>query len=181
VSNRFFELIVNEHKDMLFVYLVAVVRDETMAEDLVQETFLAAYESVTRGEEVASVPAWLRGIGRNLAMKALARRKRERTILPDAAAVEDAMRPFDELSLGDLWPERLIALRECREKLPEHQKQAVALHYDGDLCAADIEARTGWVRATVYQVLWAARKALRDCIERRLASPGVGRAGGVRT
>ena len=173
MESRVFELIVNEHKDMLYVYLLALVRDQALAEDITQETFLAAYEALTmRGTEVHSVPGWLRGIGRNLAAEALEKKKREPALMPDASAVEGIMEPFDEFALGDLWRERLEALRECRERLPDHQKRAVEFHYGEDLRAPAIAEKTGWVVATVYQILWEARESLRNCIERVLAQEG---------
>lgn len=169
MEDRVFGLIVNEYKDMIHVYVWSLVRDQVAAEDLTQDTFVAAYEAIGKGTEVRSLPAWLRGIARNLAAKAIMRKQRERALMPDAIAVERVVECFDRAELGDTWAERLHALRECRQRLPGHQKRAVNMRYDEGLRVPAIVEKTGWMTATVYQVLWAARKFLKDCVKRRLS------------
>ena len=167
MRDRAFELIVNEHRQMLFVYLFSLVRDRALAEDLTQESFLAAYENLSTGTRVRSVPAWLRGIARRMAAGAF-KEKSRLLLLPEAAAAEDVISPFDDLRLGDLWEDRIRALKACRDRLPAHQRRAVELHYDRGLDAKSIAEHTGWVRSTVYQLLWGARTFLRECIGRQV-------------
>lgn len=168
MGDPFFELIIKEHQDMVFVFLLALVRDRDQAEDLTQETFLQGYEQIRNGAEVESLPAWLRGIARNLAAKTFREKDRQPIVVPDVDAVEGAISLFDSFELGDTWTERVNALRECRQKLPGHQQGALKLRYEEGLSTAEIAQKNGWVGSTVYQILWAARAALRKCIEKRL-------------
>jgi RNA polymerase sigma-70 factor (ECF subfamily) len=53
---------VDSHGDFLFAFAVSRVRDETVAEDLVQETLLAAMQSQSAFRERSSERTWLCGI-----------------------------------------------------------------------------------------------------------------------
>lgn len=170
MEDRAFELIVKEYKQMVYVYVVAMVRDPSLAEDIAQETFLAAYAELQKDKEIRSLPAWLRGIARNVAAKVVARRRREQpAVVAHPEAIERVIAPFDRFELGDLWEDRLQALRRCRDSLPDHQQRALRLHYEKNLTVPAITRQTGWLPATVYQLLWSARKFLRECIGRRIS------------
>lgn len=53
---------VDEHGDSLYRYAVSRVRDRTVAEDLVQETFFSALKARDRFKDTGSERAWLMGI-----------------------------------------------------------------------------------------------------------------------
>jgi RNA polymerase sigma-70 factor (ECF subfamily) len=79
---------VEEHGDSLFRYAIVRVRDRATAEDLVQETFLAAIKSRERYDPRYAVRAWLIGILRHKVVDHLRKASRE-------IAVED-----EDLQLG---------------------------------------------------------------------------------
>jgi RNA polymerase sigma-70 factor (ECF subfamily) len=64
----------NEHR--LGQFLVQMVRDRALAEDLLQETFLDAFRASSRLDGVASPDAWLFGIARHRALASLRRTRR---------------------------------------------------------------------------------------------------------
>jgi RNA polymerase sigma-70 factor (ECF subfamily) len=170
MRDRFFELIVQEHREMVYVYCYSLLGEQHLAEEVAQEVFVAAYEKVRAGTDVRSVPAWLRGIARNLAAQAIRERVRDRRIIGTIGeATEKVFASLDEVSAGDLWAERLEALRRCRERLPKHQRRAIELHYDCELQVPEIAGETGWLAKSVHQLLWAARSFLRECVKKRIA------------
>ena len=57
-------------------FLVQMVRDRALAEDLLQETFMDAYDARDRLASVVSPDAWLFGIARHRALEALRRSRR---------------------------------------------------------------------------------------------------------
>src|SRR5262245_19365053 len=59
-------------------FLVQMVRDRALAEDLLQETFVAAFNARQKAAKVENLEAWLFGIARHRALAALRRGRRMR-------------------------------------------------------------------------------------------------------
>ena len=116
-----FEILVREHEPALSAFLRSCVLDLAAAEDLTQETFLAAWHQLDQYDENHPFANWLRGIARNKALayyrRAATAGRRVRTLDPKAlAAVADQ---FDRLIPGrsDASAETLPALRQCLANL----------------------------------------------------------------
>ena len=54
------------HRQAVFSYLMSLTHDQTLAEDLLSETFLQAMRSLDSFRGDSSVRTWLCGIARNL-------------------------------------------------------------------------------------------------------------------
>ncbi len=80
-------------------YLCSLVSDADMAEDLAQQTFLKAYQALSRGAPPENPKAWLYAIATNTALSAL-RRRRLVQWLPFHAATAKAPGPGPEARLG---------------------------------------------------------------------------------
>src|SRR6516162_1739214 len=65
---RAYETLYARHRLPVFRYLMRLVRDESMAEDLVSEVFLEAWRSSGRFEAKSQVLTWLISIARNKAL-----------------------------------------------------------------------------------------------------------------
>jgi RNA polymerase sigma-70 factor (ECF subfamily) len=70
------EALFRAHAPELGRYLVAMVRDRALAEDLLQDTFLDALRAQQQLPEVDNERAWLYGIARHRALRALRRGRR---------------------------------------------------------------------------------------------------------
>ena len=57
-------------------YLAQMVRDRSLAEDLLQEAFCVALRSGSQLASARNQEAWLFGVARNLALQALRKRRR---------------------------------------------------------------------------------------------------------
>lgn len=79
------EELVHEHADALYRFALSRLRDEESAEDLVQETFLAAMKSLANFRGESQVRTYLTGILKNKILDHFKKRKREESY----AAVED--------------------------------------------------------------------------------------------
>lgn len=74
-SNAFSE-IVARYQDRIYRFLVRLTRSPDAAQDLTQDTFLRAYQSLARWRPDAQFKTWLFQIARNLAFDRLRREKR---------------------------------------------------------------------------------------------------------
>ena len=128
-----------------------ITRDDTLAEDVVQDAVLGAWRSA--GRYVAgrgSVRTWLLAIVHHRAIDSV-RRRRPASELPDE--MEGARTP-DQLTLPDVWGEvsgRLdaVAVRRALDTLSAPQREAVELAYFGGLSQTEIADRTGVPLGTV--------------------------------
>ena len=55
-----------EHYQMLFSYAVTLCKEASLAEDVVQETFVTAYQQLNDFDCSRDFGAWIRGIARNI-------------------------------------------------------------------------------------------------------------------
>src|SRR6202795_4246673 len=75
---------------------LALVRDFQQAEDVVQESFLAAWSALPSLADPAAFPGWLRGIVRHHAFRILRRRRPDTLPLSDADQVPNEEAAPDE-------------------------------------------------------------------------------------
>ena len=116
---------VETHGDYLFNFAIGQVRDTNVAEDLLQETFLAALKAQETFSGRSSERTWLVGILRHKLYDHLRRTCRERAVraepLPahDAEALDDTMLWLHQVAAESVSPSRRIELAEFRQQL-EH-------------------------------------------------------------
>src|SRR5215469_6905913 len=77
------------HHVRVFRFVLRVVRDESMAEDLISEVFLDVWRQAGRFEGRSAVSTWMLGIARFKALSALRRRPDVELDEETAAAIED--------------------------------------------------------------------------------------------
>lgn len=173
------ELWVELHGDALFRYALSRLGDAAAAEDLVQETFLAAIagRGGFRGEAVERT--WLIGILRHKLVDLLRRRCREQP-LPAGdegdAVVEGMFLPDGHWrNPPRAWgadPEDLASRREfwrvfesCRGALPGRQAAVFTLRMLEDVTAEQVCQDLGISATNLWVLLHRARIRLRTCLE----------------
>src|SRR5262249_34587926 len=100
-------------------FLAAMVRDHAVAEDLCQETFLAALQQARRGVVIEHQRAWLLGVARHRALHHLRGWRRAQEALGRLASGREPSQPGPEptdtreLLIGQLGPRdrALVILR----------------------------------------------------------------------
>lgn len=152
-------------RERLFAYALALVRSRTVAEDLFQDTYLALTRAVERGEVIADLPAWCRGVARNLALRHWRERERVER-LPATELLDGIDRAFAEEDDGD---EALMrALATCRGGLGAAALSLLDLKYVHDLPMRAIAEQTRRSERAVITALARIRRRLMDCIASRM-------------
>ena len=115
------------HHGRVFRFLIRIVRNETLAEDVVSDVFLDVWRKAATFKEQSTVSTWLLAIARHKALTALGRRSE--VALDDEIAsvlVDPAADP--ERALQD--KDRSEALERCLAKLsPEHGEIIDLVYY----------------------------------------------------
>src|SRR5437899_3255951 len=112
---------VEAHGDYLFNFAIGQVRDAGVAEDLVQDTFLAAFKARDRFAGQSSERTWLVGILRHKIYDHLRHTCRERAVRVDAAPVrrdeeawDDAVLWLHDVAAESHSPSRRLELEQFR-------------------------------------------------------------------
>lgn len=134
-------------------HLRRIVRDDDVAQDLLQDTLLRAHRALTRLGPDANERAWLYRIATNAALNHLRAKGRERRALERAAhEMDHAGDGGNRRSDAD---ERREALWRKVAQLPERQRVAITLRVVDELEYEAIAERMGCTvetaRANVYQ------------------------------
>jgi len=145
------------YQDMAFGYALALLSDVHLAQDVTQESFLAAYLSVGNLQDPAAFPAWLRGIVRHQCGRVL--RRSHADVVPfDEDLGLPTLSPGPEQSL--LQREGLYRVLSAIQALPQGQREVAALSYIRDYAPREIAAFLDLPVTTVYNRLHTARKRL---------------------
>src|SRR5262249_8250784 len=145
------------HEVSLGRFLLGIVGDLELAEDLLQETFATACRWPARLAEAATPDAWLFGVARHHALSALRRRYRLRDALWRAAS---HARP------EPIVPESAREGIELLAPLAPDDRALVLLRYWYGFTAADIAAITGRSPAAVRKRLERCRAVLATELDR---------------
>jgi RNA polymerase sigma-70 factor (ECF subfamily) len=145
------------HQTRLFRFLVRIVRDQTMAEDLLSDVFLDVWRKAEQFEGRSSVSTWLLAIGRLKALSTLSRRTDVALNDEMASTIAD---PADdpETALGK--KNNSEVLRRCVAALSPAHSQIIDLVYYRENSIGEVAKIIGIPEATVKTRMFYARKQL---------------------
>jgi RNA polymerase sigma factor (sigma-70 family) len=169
-SLHIFEVLAKQHEPMLTAYLLSLVADHKLAEDIAQQTLLIAYRKINTLKDPQAFAAWLRGIARLEAFSAIRRQGRELPMAPEVVQqMDEAYRRFEEDQPTSTWEERFTLVEECYQHLPETLQTVCRLHYFEDRKAWQIAESLTLNLNAVLKRLERARVAIRDCVHAKIA------------
>ncbi len=170
----------DHHGNALYAYALMRVRDGSVAEDLVQDTLLAAIKSVDRFKGKSSERTWLIGILKHKVLNHLRQAGRERRFEEGMVPTEgEEAQYFDDRGQWREevaeWsdPERSLeqeefwqTLQDCVGKLPDRLAILFTLReLDGMETDALMETLNISSHNNVWVMLSRARQRLRQCLE----------------
>ena len=150
------------HQMPLYRWLLRIVGDEALAEDLLSEVFLDVWRQAASFEARSSVSTWLLAIARYKALSALRRRTDMQLDDEIAAAIPDtADNPERALQNKD----RDELLRRSLARLsPEHGEVIDLVYYHGK-SVKEVAQIAGVAEATVKTRMFYARRKLAELVE----------------
>lgn len=167
-----------EHSDYLYRFALARLRDPHLAEDVVQETFIAAIKSPSFAEQSAP-RTWLTGILKHKIIDAMRKQMRE-IVASDLMQEEDANMDefFDETGH---WSEKplawdiphdaleqkqfLVILQQCMDKLPAKLASLFLMRDIHDTDNEEICKELNITSTNAWVMLYRARMGIRKCLE----------------
>ncbi len=158
---RFTEL-VRQHHLTLLSYARALAGSEVTARELVQDAFVAAWQSLGKFEATRDFAAWMRGIVRNKWREHCRLHAREVPFDEEALSrLEETLAPH---GAGDAL--LFARLAECRDQLPPPMAEALRVTYDEGRSSDEAATLLSMNAAAFRKRLERARDALRLCLSK---------------
>ena len=157
------------HHVGVFRSVLGLVRDRSMAEDVVSEVFLEVWRQADRFEGRSAVLTWMLGIARFKALSALRGRFHEDWDEQAVAAIED---PADDPATALQKKDTGAILRRCLAKLSPAHREIIDLVYYHEKTVAEVAEIVGIPGNTVKTRMFSARRHL----ARLLKAAGIRRA-----
>ncbi len=162
------------HRHVLQGFVLALVGDAQLAEELFQDVSVAILEEAEKGVELRDFMAWSRQIARHRVADHYRRTGRERGKMEAYARLADAIEHAYEqqAEVGLATERRLRWLADCRGRLARRAREIVRRRYDDHQSLREIASGIGWKETAVKVALAKARRALAECIQHMDASHG---------
>lgn len=158
----------NRYKGAVYAFCVKMLLDKSLAEDVVQDTFLRVYENRERLASAASFKSWLFTIARNQCLNQLRRNQRQ-VPLADDATVTDAETAFGsakESPAGQMEKsERIALVNHFLAQLKPDYREVIVLREYQNLSYEEIAAVTKSTLSAVKSRLFKARRKLAGFME----------------
>lgn len=162
-----FELLMRRHNQRLFRIARAIVQDSGEAEEVVQETYVRAYENLARFEGRSSVATWLSRIALHEALRT--RRKQRRARATECTAMDRLHIADDGRAAADPVEraEMRTMLAAALDALPAALRAVVMLRLVEGLSTRETAKCLRLTEANVKVSLHRARRMLSETIQRR--------------
>ncbi|MDE6227165.1 MAG: sigma-70 family RNA polymerase sigma factor [Muribaculaceae bacterium] len=147
-DNEAFDILLKRHQERIFNYILRIIKNEDVANDIFQETFVKAILTIKQGRytENGKFPAWISRIAHNLIIDYYRQEKSENIQSSDLEDVDI----FNRKELCEDTIEDVIISHQIREdvkylirELPALQREVLTLRYYQNLSFKEIAEMTG--------------------------------------
>ena len=147
-DNKAFDELLALYQSKLFNYIYFIVRNQEVAEDLFQETFVKAIVTIQQGRytESGKFGAWLTRIAHNMIIDGFRQDRNENTISNDEFEIDllnDADLCDDNIEMQMVNEQTLSDVRRLMDALPDNQREVVYMRFYQDLSFKEIAEITG--------------------------------------
>ena len=147
-NNEAFDTLLRRHQDRIFSYILRIIKNEDIANDIFQETFVKAIQTIRLGRytENGKFPAWISRIAHNLIIDYYRQEKSENLQRADLTDVDILNRKeLCEDTIEDIMISNQIRddVKYLIEELPELQKEVLMMRYYQNLSFKEIAEITG--------------------------------------
>ncbi len=151
------------HHVRVYRFVLRLVRDEGLAEDVVSEVFLDVWRQAEKFEGRSAVSTWMLSIARFKALSARRRRVGEELDEETAEAVED---PSDDPEVVLQKKDKGELLRKCLGNLSTEHREIIDLVYYHEKSVEEVAQIVGIPENTVKTRMFYARKKLGELLQK---------------
>ena len=145
-NHQMLECLISRHQKKVFSYIIMIVKEKAIAEDIFQDTFLKIINTIRSGyyKEEGKFLQWAMRIAHNLTIDHFRRIKKIPTIEnKDEFNIFDTIKVYDESIEEKMITEQIHAdVKYLLEMLPDEQKEVIILRHYADMSFKDIAEQT---------------------------------------
>lgn len=147
-NNNAFDVLLTRHQAKVYSYILQMVKDRNLADDIFQETFVKAITTIKQGRyaEAGKFSAWVCRIARNLIIDNFRQEKVEATVSTDDSNYDVLNRKdLSEDTIEDMLIDSQIQadVRRIVKQLPDSQREVLIMRYYKGLSFKEIADVTG--------------------------------------
>ena len=150
------------HHVRVYRFVLRLVRNQTLAEDLISEVFLDVWRQAGKFEARSTVSTWLLAIARFKALSSLRKRSEEELDEEAAAAIED---PGDDPEVAVQKKDKSEVLRKAIAQLSPEHREIIDLVYYHEKSIEEVAEIVGIPENTVKTRMFYARKRLSELLK----------------
>ncbi len=160
-----FGYFIRTYQNKAFGVAVSIVKREDVAKEIVQESFITAYFSLTNFRKDAKFSTWFYRIVVNNALQFIKREKRKYELLGEYSITDDEKTAFNN-AIGELQKQDLKKLiKKVFEKIPVKEALILQLYYIDDQSILEIEEITAFTKSNVKVLLHRGRASFYKIIK----------------
>lgn len=163
-----FRLIVRKHKDDAFTLAMSVVKNEAVAQDVVQVAFIKAYNRLDTFRGESKFSTWFYRIVINEAYNRQKKQKKKaqplESVSQDSIPTEELNEIFSKIEKDN----QRYFINEALMKLPANYSLALHLFYLEEFNLQEISEITGWTNVNTRVLLHRARKEMKSVLTKLL-------------
>jgi RNA polymerase sigma factor (sigma-70 family) len=159
-----FAWIIGEYKHMVYTASYRVLRHREEAEEVTQDTFVKAYQSLAGYQGGSKFSTWLFSIAYRTAISQLRKRREGTTSIDDLGAHE----PVERVARTAEDNDRSVVLAKALARLPGEDAAIVSFYYLEEMSVDEIVTVTGLGASNVKVKLHRCRKRLLEILQHEL-------------
>jgi RNA polymerase sigma-70 factor (ECF subfamily) len=160
-DKRAMQVLYARHNVRIYRFIEHLIGNSSVAEDLVSDVFLDAWQHASGFEAKSRVSTWLLAIARYKALSELRRRSHEQLDEHTTASVED---PADNPETTMQKTVRSAIIRKCLGQLSSAHREVMNLVYYQDKSIEEVAEIVGVPRSTVKTRMFYARRQLAELL-----------------
>ena len=150
------------HHVRVYRFVLRLVGNQSVAEDLISEVFLDVWRQADRFEGRSAVSTWMLAIARFKALSALRKKPEEELDEETASAIEDTA---DDPEVAMQKKDTSKVLRKCLEALSPEHREIIDLVYYHEKSVEEVAEIVGIPENTVKTRMFYARKKLAELLK----------------
>lgn len=147
-NNEAFDVLLRRHQSRVYSYILHIVKNRDVADDIFQETFVKAIMTIKQGRYSGNGKfiAWISRIAHNLIIDYFRQEKSENNVSTDSDEVDMLNRKdLCDINIEDILISDQIQadVRRIIDALPDSQRQVLLMRYYSDMSFKEIAEATG--------------------------------------